>query len=102
MANDRQIACPTCYQMNHYNAKRCAYCLGDTWRTDNTPYQEPTTFGTIITFLVLTAGIGLFVGAPAAIVWTGFWAILWVAEKMGLGAGGLCVLGGIMCWLIFF
>jgi hypothetical protein len=29
---DRQVACPHCFQMNHYNATKCAYCLGTTWR----------------------------------------------------------------------
>lgn len=90
----RQIACPHCYQMNHYNATRCQHCLGDTWRADDdTPVELPSTATAVFWINALAFLITVVFGAVPALIWLGFWLVLALSD--GKGVGGLLVYGSI-------
>jgi len=92
MSNDREVACPNCYQMNHYNATRCQHCLGDTWRSINEPGDtEYSNFTMWFWIIAVGIGAGMMFGIVVAAVWFAFWVGLAILD--GIGFGKLLLLG---------
>lgn len=103
---ERQVACPNCYQMNHYNATRCAYCLGDTYRTETGATGDdayvPSTVSVCVQIALITLALAYFFGATAAAVWLGFWIVFSIVVAVGFGR--ILVFGavGLAIWIWLF
>jgi hypothetical protein len=102
--NDKQVACPNCFQMNHYNAKRCQHCLGDTWRTPTGGTGEtelPSTLSMWTQIVLVTILLAYFFGATPAALWLGGWIVAWIIEQVGLGRILLLGLIGFVLAVLF-